>query len=94
MPYKDPEVQKAKKKEIRMRRMEFVKRLKERPCADCGIQYPWYVMQFDHVGEKEFNLSDRKQGLSEAKLLAEIAKCEIVCANCHAERTYQRMVLQ
>ncbi len=25
-------------------------------------------------------------------LITEMAKCELVCANCHAERTYQRAV--
>lgn len=63
------------------------------PCMDCGIQYPYYVMQFDHVrGEKLFNIANVRT-MSKKKLLDEIAKCEIVCANCHAERTYQRMIL-
>ena len=69
---------------------EAVRIAKDVPCADCGRRYSYYVMQFDHVrGEKIFNI-----GASTAagyhKILAEIAKCEVVCANCHAERGHQR----
>ena len=64
--------------------------MKDRPCADCGIQYPSWVMQFDHVrGEKKFDIAQASSA-SEKRLLEEIAKCEVVCANCHAERTYDR----
>ena len=41
-----------------MKRREMVQKIKSRPCADCGIQYPYYVMDFDHrEGEtKEYHL--------------------------------------
>jgi len=72
---------------------ELIRRTKDQPCADCGVKYPYYVMQFDHVrGIKLFNIADYGQlgAVSLKKLLAEIAKCDVVCANCHAERTFQR----
>lgn len=70
---------------------ELFRSLKSRPCRDCRIQYPYYVMQFDHVrGEKLFSIGARRNKVSKKRLLEEIAKCEVVCANCHAERTYQR----
>lgn len=73
-------------------RMKLIRDAKDQPCADCGVQYPYYVMQFDHVrGEKRFNLGGGWNNSMEA-IKEEIAKCDIVCANCHAERTYQRMV--
>lgn len=31
-------------------------------------------------------------GSTETVMRAEIAKCEVVCANCHAERTYRRRI--
>lgn len=71
----------------------LVYELKNKPCADCDIQYPPYVMQFDHVrGEKKFELW---QWMSKSiRLITEEAeKCEVVCANCHAERTYQRFAV-
>lgn len=63
---------------------------KKKPCADCGNEYPPYVMQFDHVrGEKLFMISETRQAkMSIAKLHAEIAKCDVVCANCHSIRTH------
>lgn len=65
---------------------------KSAPCMDCGIQYPPYVMQFDHRPDetKKFNLAKMAtRGLEVIK--AEIAKCDLVCANCHAERSWQRI---
>lgn len=66
----------------------MVIKLKQVPCADCGEVYPPYVMDFDHVrGEKKFTISQALDGETE-DLLAEIAKCDVVCANCHRERTH------
>ena len=37
----------------RERGKDYVDTLKRVPCADCGVEYPPYVMDFDHVrGEK------------------------------------------
>jgi hypothetical protein len=72
-----------------------VQTLKQVPCADCEGEYPYYVMQFDHdpSTEKLAAISRLMQaGAAEVKLMAEIRKCEVVCANCHAERTYQRIL--
>lgn len=69
-------------------RVDQVRNAKSKPCADCGIEYPYYVMQFDHTKEKLFNISQNITRVSMQTLMQEIAKCEVVCANCHAERTY------
>lgn len=70
--------------------------LKAGPCTDCGKKYPFYVMQFDHISDdKEFNISSAAgQTMSLDRIKAEIEKCELVCANCHAERTYSRYGLE
>jgi ribosomal protein L34E len=64
------------------------------PCADCGKQYPSYVMEFDHIGPKRLTLgySRHLRKLSEEELRIEIAMCDVVCRNCHAERTHQRLI--
>lgn len=69
----------------------FSAKYKFRPCFDCGKQYSPWVMQFDHrPGEtKLFNVAE-KATVPNDRLLSEISKCDIVCANCHAERTWQR----
>lgn len=59
-------------------------------CADCGYRGRSEALDFDHVrGIKKFNISQRLQYKPE-RLLAEIAKCDVVCANCHRIRTYNR----
>jgi len=78
---------KAKKELLR----KILREAKDNPCVDCGVIYPFYVMQFDHIaGDKITDVSRLVASGSEKKLLEEIAKCELVCANCHAERTYLR----
>lgn len=72
--------------------IEKFRQLKENPCMDCNQQYPYYVMDFDHVrGKKEFNISSIScRNCSFEKILEEIRKCDLVCANCHRIRTFKR----
>jgi hypothetical protein len=67
---------------------EFLRDLRRVPCADCGGRFEPYQMDFDHRDprEKSFWLSKATLKSRDA-LLAEIAKCDIVCANCHSVRT-------
>lgn len=90
------EVMKARARvSTKARRERFRKLLQEIktvPCLDCGRSYPHYVMDLDHVrGQKVGNIGDLvAQGVALFKLLAEIDKCEVVCSNCHRERTHAR----
>jgi hypothetical protein len=57
-------------------------------CLDCGTT-DTRVLEFDHVrGEKLFNIGGIRKGMK--ALEEEIAKCDVVCANCHRIRTYDR----
>jgi len=71
---------------------DYAVNLKEgKPCTDCGGYFPKCCLQWDHVperGPKLFNLSRGDYGIG--KVLAEIAKCDLVCANCHVIRTWNR----
>lgn len=60
--------------------------LRTHPCVDCG-ETDIVVLEFDHQGDKVANISDMisKNGL--AAIVAEMAKCEVVCANDHRRRT-------
>lgn len=62
---------------------------KDCPCSDCGVRYPYYVMDFDHREGKKFQIGSRGTRTI-GMMLAEIAKCDVVCANCHREREHQR----
>lgn len=61
------------------------------PCKDCGRKYPYYVMDFDHLRDKIDSVS-HMIGTSKAKIAAEIAKYDLVCANCHRIRTFSRII--
>lgn len=82
----------VKARDTRDEMKAYVRQQKEKPCTDCGGTFPWYVMQFDHVrGEKLHNVGDLTRMTTSMKVIREeIAKCEVVCANCHAIRTYER----
>ena len=72
----------------------YIRNLKESlPCLDCKKHFPYYVMDFDHVrGKKHANVMELIPTLSKKKIDEEIAKCEIVCSNCHRIRTHMRKV--
>jgi hypothetical protein len=72
---------------------DLLRQLKDVPCKDCGVRYPSWVMEFDHVrGHKLFNIATNLRSRSMSALLREIAKCEVLCANCHRTRTYRRIM--
>lgn len=58
-------------------------------CTDCGLHVPEEVLQFDHLRDKKFNISEGFGG-NWAVVKKEIFKCEVVCANCHILRTNAR----
>jgi hypothetical protein len=72
----------------------YLKELKEKnPCMDCKISYPYYMRDFDHVrGTKQANVAELINTLSKKRIDEEIAKCEVVCSNCHRARTYMRKI--
>ena len=70
----------------------FLAIIKDRPCMDCGKLYHFSAMDFDHKNglNKRYNVANMV-GYSKENILAEIAKCDIVCANCHRIRTKRRL---
>lgn len=96
MPFKTKEEYNAWNKRRHHENMDAYRALKEStPCTDCKRFFPHYVMEYDHVperGEKRVNVAvmagTRK--LTAATLVAEMKKCDLVCANCHAIRTHNR----
>lgn len=65
------------------------------PCTDCGKLYPHYVMDFDHLHDKKFEIGRFAHcGYSLEIVKEEIKKCELVCSNCHRSRTWIRRKLK
>ena len=71
------------------RSREYILQMFLTGCIDCGTKDP-RVLTFDHIGDdKQFDVANgMKRGLPNLK--REIAKCEVVCANCHMIRTASR----
>lgn len=81
-------------RELRARRLEWLKQIKDQPCKDCGKKFPHYVMEFDHCrGRKRFEIGTSFASRSIEELLKEIENCDLLCANCHRIRTFTRMAL-
>lgn len=64
--------------------------LLKHPCVDCG-EADIMVLDFDHLGNKTKAVSAmlRDNG-NKKRILEEIAKCEVRCANCHRRKTAER----
>ena len=74
----------------------FIKSYKSaNPCVDCGHKFNYYVMQFDHLPQftKTFNISNFSDYTKDiTRVIEEMKKCDLVCANCHAERSNNRRI--
>ena len=63
----------------------------EHPCVDCGEEDP-IVLEFDHVrGRKRASVSALIRGACWERVLDEIRKCLVRCANCHRRITYTKL---
>ena len=77
---------------VQEKKRVYIREFKEqRGCHDCGQKFPHYVLEFDHVperGVKSHKIDPTKYGWD--KLHNEMAKCDVVCDNCHNIRTWRR----
>lgn len=87
-----PEERAARHAQIRENRAFITQYKLERGCVDCGYSAHAAALDFDHMPgtAKLFSIGQTGATCARAKLLAEIAKCEVVCANCHRIRTVSR----
>jgi hypothetical protein len=74
----------------RKNRLLLAKLKEDTPCYDCGQYFQACVMDFDHVRGEKIKCVSRMLNYSQYNLRLEIAKCQIVCSNCHRIRTYNR----
>lgn len=76
----------------RLRKM--VGAIKDVPCADCGGRFHYCAMDFDHrPGERKIQnigIMVTNSLYAVEDIMEEIAKCDIVCSNCHRLRTFMR----
>lgn len=68
-----------------------IRELKSAPCTDCGGTFDPVCMDFDHrPGEEKIDCVSSLAWMGLDAVLAEISKCDLVCANCHRLRTKVR----
>ena len=83
----NPKSRASSSKKISDRNYAVIVEAKSVPCRDCGQSVPPCAMDLHHRDEttKLFSLGDRGSHALK-KIEAEIAKCEVICANCHRIR--------
>jgi hypothetical protein len=60
-------------------------------CCDCGLRDPG-VLEFDHVAGKGMDIARMvRDAYRLERLVAEVARCDLVCPNCHRRRTARRV---
>src|SRR2546425_1354527 len=69
---------------------QLIEYLQAHPCIDCG-ETDIIVLEFDHVRDKRDNIATLvSSSRTWPRILAEVQKCEVRCANCHRLKTAQR----
>lgn len=66
-----------------------IREAKNIPCKLCGKKWPPCVMDFHHVSGKKVSDVSKMTGSSVNRIKSETQKCELVCANCHRDLTFQ-----
>ena len=80
-------VYQAKKLRIEVARKFVLEYLNLHPCIDCG-EKDVVVLEFDHLKDKNKGISKMvSEGYNTQKILEEINKCVVRCANCHRRKT-------
>lgn len=82
------ESKQPRKDELRETYLEIKKSSR---CEECGND-DFRVLDFDHIDRetKSFNVGDgMRRGYSLDKIKNEMAKCRVLCANCHRIKTWE-----
>lgn len=80
------------KRQREKNRLNVFNYLMAHPCVDCGESNP-VVLEFDHRNpeEKSFTIGGiRLLHYSWKRVMSEIEKCDVRCANCHKKRTAEQ----
>jgi hypothetical protein len=82
----------SRRRHARKKYEEIIVTAKSVPCMDCKGEFPFFSMDFDHRPNevKCFGIGSGYRASAD-RLIAEIAKCDVVCANCHRIRTWNRI---
>lgn len=84
--YKNSEVRretvKRNRNKFKLANDIYINNLKKEGCSYCEETEPC-TLDFHHLYDKKFNISEKRDRLSTENLKKEIEKCILVCSNCH-----------
>ena len=86
---------KDRSRDRKSKKLAYVQQYKQsHSCVDCGENYPYWVLELDHLRDKVANISEmcNSKSFNLQSIVEELEKCEVVCANCHKNRTWTRLV--
>ena len=75
----------------RKKNKEYIDSRKRIPCADCNGVFPEVCMDFHHINPNEKDQHYNNGQLkcwSMKRIVEELDKCVVLCANCHRIRHY------
>lgn len=80
----------SKKWRVKFRKdiIPIINKLKDKPCVICKVKYNPWIMHFDHIDPQTKKGRIARMD-SPIKFKEEVAKCRVLCANCHADVTYK-----
>jgi len=81
--------------ELKRAVLKWYRALKDnKNCLDCMGSYRFFQLDYDHVPGRGKKINDVSKlvrlGYAREKIIQEIQKCDLLCKNCHAMRTYKR----
>jgi hypothetical protein len=74
--------QQQKKNQRRKLKLSILAELGVTNCTRCAEDH-WACLEFHHVGDKKFNISEFYHRMDRSSVLEEARKCIVLCANCH-----------
>jgi hypothetical protein len=91
-PAKERHLQQVRERKEMARQVarDFVyKYLSKHPCEDCG-ESDVRVLEFHHIGDKDMAVGAMVSGgYSVDRIMQEIGRCRVLCANCHRKITVE-----
>ena len=83
------EADKKRRKKKYDDRRKYLNAIKlESGCVCCGYKEHAEGLEFDHINPEEKTCNISKNNLSEARLKAELEKCQVLCGTCHNIKTF------
>ena len=81
--YENPDAKRRASRDSIRRFKVWVMSLKDGPCSRCGRKFHPAAMDWHHRDPKTKEIAIGQHVYARARILAEIEKCDLICANCH-----------